>query len=839
MMTLNPYYTVPLMDEPELTDEGIELDVTNPCSMSRDPYYIEDEIDKIIELDVTPPPLSRLEFERETEKRALRGEPPPLCQICGILLSWFLDPPRIRTRRRSITLGQPSTLESDGGDSLRWETRPQVVHLGTYEEAVASPCSQHTAILKHLRLSQGTDSVSYSYRHNTDPGVMLAFSGRVEVVNISSDYPGSSSELLLADFPMGPCRTTIRVLDREWVDIPVISRWISECSESHGEECDNPMKIMRVVPDLLVDVKRKCIVEGRDSHRYMALSYRLGKAKPFRLRLRDLDQFGKHAILDDAQVLERLPLTVRHAILLSGQLGFDYLWTDVLCILHDGPTTLTDQLNKMSAIYASAATTIVAADGDGADGILGLHGISGPRVSQQTAFAIRDKQLIIRKLNGNHVHNADVDYNTRGWTYQEYIMSPRKLVFMGQEAHWICYCYETRESGDWARTKNQASTIEFIRSGYPDLRKVSELLSWYNHRNLTYPGDALHAITGLLAVLSRGFENGFLYGLPERFFDIGLGWRPFTHHSGDTVIEKACRLRGGPPLDRTSYSTTPAAPRMPSWSWTTWQGGFSFGFDEVAQPVRDLRGTRCVTSPITEWFTGSEPSSSNRRGITSDWHVDREIDEDPDKVLPEGWTRAKAEDAFARDPIEWWPLFWRSTAYRHQATTVEKPTFWYYPFRMPEINESTPFRITEQTRYLFCKTWKASVLLCDRRIRRGLWDDRLDMELWANDLGLREGKSRIGRMWLHNAEQFEEETEAATGDDERVALIDVVAISRSSFSGQIKGEDRDGEPFPLKNRINVLWVKWEQGIAYRVASGFVNEEDWKYLDVEEIDLVLG
>jgi hypothetical protein len=168
---------------------------------------------------------------------------------------------------------------------------------------------------------------------------------------------------------------------------------------------------------------------------------------------------------------------------------------------------------------------------------------------------------------------------------------------------------------------------------------------------------------------------------------------------------------------------------------------------------------------------------------------------------------------------------------------TEEPTFWYYPFRMPEINESTPFRVPEQTRYLFCKTWKASVLLCDRRIRQGLWDDRLDMELWANDLGLREGKSRIGRMWLHNAEQFEEETDAVTGDDERVALIDVVAISRSSVTSH--ASTGDTRTWIFEDQINVLWVKCEQGIAYRVASGFVNEEDWKRLDLEEIDLVLG
>lgn len=120
--------------------------------------------------------------------------------------------------------------------------------------------------------------------------------------------------------------------------------------------------------------------------------------------------------------------------------------------------------------------------------------------------------------------------------------------------------------------------------------------------------------------------------------------------------------------------------------------------------------------------------------------------------------------------------------------------------------------------------------------------DRMDWEkteVWANDRDLRAGKSRIGRMWLHHPGQFDEEASGIENGYRGTAFVDVVAISRSTFSGRSDGKDEDGEPLPLKDRINILWVKWEQGIAYRVASGFVNEEDWNQLDREEIDLVLG
>lgn len=194
------------------------------------------------------------------------------------------------------------------------------------------------------------------------------------------------------------------------------------------------------------------------------------------------------------QILERLPLTVRHAILLADDLGYKYLRADVLCIVHEGPATLVDQLNKMSAIYASAVMTIVAANGDGADGIFGLHGISTARDSPQAAFAIRDEHLVVTNTEKIDATDDRVDYNRRGWTYQEYIMSPRKLVFINQRAYWVCQCCRRFESDarDMDRGNGEIfNPSHLIRSGTPDLDQLSKVMSWYNVRNLTYPGDSI------------------------------------------------------------------------------------------------------------------------------------------------------------------------------------------------------------------------------------------------------------------------------------------------------------------------------------------------------------
>lgn len=211
--------------------------------------------------------------------------------------------------------------------------------------------------------------------------------------------------------------------------------------------------------------------------------------------------------------------------------------------------------------------------------------------------------------------------------------------------------------------------------------------------------------------------------------------------------------RQGSSLEVDTGVAKSTAMEMPSWSWTAWQGGFRFADDERAQATTRNGypdGRRLLeTSPITEWFTGNEPSSCNRRRIGSNWHVDRQDADDKDKPLPEGWTRMEARAMFeALNP--WQKASSRPCIYRHQGLGTEPPTFWHYPFRMPEIGESTPSVTPEQTRCLFCKTWKASVWLYRRwdRSRNKIWTF-LDTELWAVVPDLRKESSRIGQLWLH------------------------------------------------------------------------------------------
>jgi hypothetical protein len=379
------------------------------------------------------------------------------------------------------------------------------------------------------------------------------------------------------------------------------------------------MNTMPTVPALLVDVRRRSIVSGVSGCRYVALSYRFGEAAHFRLDGMKLSQLRHDFSLDDPEILGSLPLTVRHAIALVEALGESHLWTDSLCITHEDPSTLDEQLAQMAAIYSSALLTIVATDGDGTTGILGLPGISEPRKTTQQVVEFGGENLVTyeRPPFGRRGH-TDYQYHTRGWTYQEYLMSVRKLIFSRGQAYWMCQCCQWQEklAPDVEINKTTNTRPEILSAGFPDLEALGHILSDYNKRSLTYGEDALPAIAGLLTVLSRTFTGGFLYGLPEMMFDTALGW-----HWSDTTFKPAKRVPSQSGRDDQDIPTW-------SWlSWLSWRGPFKWGlYGEMAVKDDfqfDRHGLQ-ETSPITKWFSSGAHEGEPRRKIVSTWYRERE-----------------------------------------------------------------------------------------------------------------------------------------------------------------------------------------------------------------------
>jgi hypothetical protein len=219
------------------------------------------------------------------------------CQTCLYVLDCLFDP-----------------------EDESWE-----VDLGSFEQALRSPCRDHTAIVKHLKEVSGH---RYFQHRNARFALSIGSGERLHIAPlIRSDDGMELFEHTLGlvrkkEIPSHPGRALI--LDPQWIENDTAKSWIKECTLTYGEECDNPLKIKQTPPELLIDVKRRCIVQGTRNLSYVALSYRMGDMAPFRMDEQMLQNFTVDFALDDRDVIRKLPLTVHHAISLAA------LWAKII-----------------------------------------------------------------------------------------------------------------------------------------------------------------------------------------------------------------------------------------------------------------------------------------------------------------------------------------------------------------------------------------------------------------------------------------------------------------------------------------------------------------------------
>ncbi|KAH8648686.1 hypothetical protein BX600DRAFT_518046 [Xylariales sp. PMI_506] len=137
----------------------------------------------------------------------------------------------------------------------------------------------------------------------------------------------------------------------------------------------------------------------------------------------------------------------------------------------------------MGAIYASAKLTIVASDGDAMEGIMGLNGISPPRKADQNVTPVFDNEKAIFRAQPGFREGSSM-YFKRGWTYQEFYLSKRRLEYVDRH-------------------------LFNILIGQPDFSALNVLLSEYNNRQLSFPEDALPGISGMLAIWAARLKADF------------------------------------------------------------------------------------------------------------------------------------------------------------------------------------------------------------------------------------------------------------------------------------------------------------------------------------------
>jgi hypothetical protein len=160
---------------------------------------------------------------------------------------------------------------------------------------------------------------------------------------------------------------------------------------------------------------------------YLALSHCWGKGITLRTTTTTLDSFRISI------AWESLPKTFQHAIQVTRELGFGFLWIDSLCIIQDDPEDWNVESAKMAGIYNIATLTIMAASASDSQG--GCFQSPSPDVEAvHIPYTAGDgtTELSISLSQPPLGYRKAVSLGPlfqRAWVFQEQLLSKRKLIF--------------------------------------------------------------------------------------------------------------------------------------------------------------------------------------------------------------------------------------------------------------------------------------------------------------------------------------------------------------------------------------------------------------------------
>ncbi|KAI0631614.1 heterokaryon incompatibility protein-domain-containing protein [Trametes polyzona] len=342
----------------------------------------------------------------------------------------------------------------------------------------------------------------------------------------------------------------------------VSPQYDSECLPTRLVDCRDPLR-----PRLLKTADRK------EAYSYVALSYVWGADGQRRQYCTTTKNVSDYMDGIDPQ---HLPQTIRDAIQVTRDLGFDYLWVDGLCIIQDSNEDKHLEIGRMRHIYRRSSLTIIAARARDVDqGFLQdlpppppLHPTHTlpficPRRSSDPSNhtpcqtpRIGTVYLTQEDSPGPRPEAEPIDL--RAWCLQEFLMSPRTLIFSSKTIVFGCQTTKMNVGGAFHEgffDPNRLPDKLFLPKFVPAPRSREWKAIWenwwqvvghYGWRSTSFPSDRLVACGGLAEEFQRALNSDYLAGL----------WR-------ETLLRDLLWFK-----NRESVSLPrPAVYRAPSWSW--------------------------------------------------------------------------------------------------------------------------------------------------------------------------------------------------------------------------------------------------------------------------------
>lgn len=348
----------------------------------------------------------------------------------------------------------------------------------------------------------------------------------------------------------------------EWHNL---KEWLRYCENHHQEFCLSG----EFVPGLtVIDCNTSQIVKlpSKDAP-YCALSYLWGKNEGVDFTHATQGHLGA------------MPQTIQDSITATKELGYRYLWVDRYCIPQNDAEEKMRLIHGMGMIYKHAALTLIAAAGDSPD-----YGLPGVTLGLRRA---RDSIEIGRwVLTPQHVDVKEAvqmsKWNSRGWTYQEALLSCRRLVFTNSQVYFQCQKMHAFESMPLALDRvdtwlppNPMCLVFPLGGIGSQISDIAPILHQYYLRHLSYDADVLNGISGILQAYEQKYRQmRFLLGLPI----LGIGYVGREYWT--RVLMAAVMWTGIFPARRRRD--------FPSWTWAGWAPHRSSHHFKLDWPYLDI-----------------------------------------------------------------------------------------------------------------------------------------------------------------------------------------------------------------------------------------------------------
>ena len=366
--------------------------------------------------------------------------------------------------------------------------------------------------------------------------------------------------------------------------------WLQACQRTH-EYCKLQFLIPGFRPTRLLDVDafgasriQLCVSEDSrhgENMEYLTLSHCWGKKPVVRLLKSNFSAMRESISFDI------LSQTFRDAVTVTRKMGIRFLWIDSLCIIQDSAEDWRAESAQMDKVYGNALCNLAATSSEDGNG-----GLFRPKDRYPTLvtkcliepeWADYEKRQFLLVDAHHWDHNVyDLPLCQRAWVLQELLLAPRVIHF-GPQLCWECktmkacemfpeelhsavitrqILLENREverkdqsegnaegqqyDGAFVLRNDQAFNDPFFEASRHGWQSILET---YTSCQLTFGGDKLIALSGIVKRMQRQLDDTYVAGLWRNDLARQLLW---------TVEQNT--VRGSLSHRSTEY-------RAPSWSW--------------------------------------------------------------------------------------------------------------------------------------------------------------------------------------------------------------------------------------------------------------------------------